>query len=63
MLCEDHGVNAFFLRNDLAPEIPGLRPGQAYRPMRRRIGGDEDEPHVEDVYGVAEAQNLPLVEV
>lgn len=63
VVCEDHGVNAFFLRNDLAPAIPGLRPEQAYRPMRRRIGADEDEPHTEDVFGLARARNLPLEEV
>lgn len=63
VLCEDYGVNAFFLRNDLAPDIPGLQPGQAYRPMRRRLGGDEDEPHVEDVYALADAARLPILEV
>lgn len=63
VLCEDYGVNAFFLRNDLAPDIPGLRPGQAYRPMRRRLGGDEDEPHVEDVYALADAARLSIIEV
>ena len=63
VLCEENGVNAFFLRNDLAPVIPGVRPEDAYRQMRRRVGSDEDEPHVEDVFGLAEAHGLPLVEV
>lgn len=63
VLCEDYGVNAFFLRNDLAPAIPGVKAGAAYRPMRRRIGADEDEPHVEDVFALAAAAGLPLVEV
>jgi hypothetical protein len=31
--------------------------------MRRRIGADEDEPHVEDVFGLARERNLPIEEV
>ena len=63
LLCEENGVNAFFLRNDLARALPGVRPEEAYRQMRRRIGSDEDEPHVEDVFGLVEEHGLPLVEV
>ena len=63
VLCEENGVNAFFLRNDLAPSLPGVSPEQAYRQMRRRIASDEDEPHVEDVFGLAAEHGLPLVEV
>jgi hypothetical protein len=63
ILCEDSGVNAFFLRNGLAPELPGLTAASAYRPMRRRVGADEDAPHIEDVYALAAAQDLPIIEV
>ena len=57
VLCEENGVNAFFLRNDLAPTIPSVRLEDAYRQMRRRVGSDEDEPHVEDVFSLAEAHS------
>jgi len=63
VLCEENGINAFFLRNGLAPELPGARPEDAYRPMRRRLGADEDEPVIEDVYALAAAAGLPIVEV
>lgn len=63
ILCEENGINAFFLRNDLAASLPGLTPEQAYRPMRRRVGGDHDDVHAEDVYGLAKTHSLPLVDV
>jgi len=63
VLCEDYGVNAFFLRNDLAPEIPGYTAEQAFRPMRRRRGLEEDTPEVEDAIAGAAAAGLPLVDV
>jgi hypothetical protein len=63
ILCEDSGVNAFFLRDGVAPALPGVSAVEAYRPMRRRIGADEDEPHVEDAYALAADQNLPILEV
>jgi hypothetical protein len=56
-------VNAFFLRNDLAPEIPGCTAEQAFRPMRRRRGLDDDQPEIEDAVAGAAAAGLPLVDV
>ena len=63
VLCEDYGVNAFFLREDLAPEIPGCTAEQAFRPMRRRRGLDEDAPETLDAIAAAAAAGLPLVDV
>ncbi len=63
VLCEDYGVNAFFLRNDLAPEIPGCTAEQAFRPMRRRRGSDEDSPETLDAIAAAEAAGCPLIDV
>lgn len=63
ILCEENGINAFFLRNDLALSLPGVTPAQAYRPMRRRLAGDQDDGAMEDVYKVAEERGLPLVDV
>lgn len=63
VLCEDYGVNAFFLRQDLAPEIPEASVEEAFRPMRRRRGADEDAPEVLDAIAAAEAAGLPLVDV
>ena len=63
ILCEENGINAFFLRNDLAAALPGVTAEQAFRPMHRRRGGDQVNVHMEDVYGLAERHNLPLVDV
>ncbi len=61
--CEPSGINAFFVRKDLAPELSTLKPAQAYRPMVRRIASDEDIPYVEDVYALAAARGLPIVDL
>jgi len=63
VLCEQQGVNAFFLRNDLAPEYPGLTPEQAFRPFRHRARhGEEMTTEAEAFAHIAEA-GLPLVEI
>lgn len=48
--CERNGVNAFWVRDDLAtPELPALTPSQAYRPpnygMRDRYGDHYGHEH------------------
>ena len=62
VLCEDAGVNAFFVRDDLAPQVPTLTAAQAWRPRASRYAVD-DAPIVRDVFGEIAAQGLPLVEV
>jgi hypothetical protein len=62
VLCEEAGVNAFFLRNDLAPGIPGVQPAQAWRPLSDRWTVD-DQPREIDVYAAIASSGLPLVEV
>lgn len=60
-LVAGENVNAFFLRDDVAPEIPGCDPGQAYIPyekdMRRvdALGGE--------VFHALSAAQLELVEI
>lgn len=63
VFCEEMGVNAFFVRNDLAPDIPGLTPEHAYRRWLDRK--DPSASHLQDVdiYSIIEQQRLPLVEV
>ena len=61
--CEDLGSNAFFLRNDLAPPVPGLSAVQAYRPARNRADPFSEEERRIDIYQLIEQLNLPLVEV
>ena len=63
VFCEEMGVNAFFLRNDLAPAIPGLTPEQAYRRWLDRR--DPSESHLQeiDIYALIEQGGLPLVDV
>lgn len=63
VLCEPAGVNAFFLRDDLAPDIPRLAPADAYRAPLDRRALLEPERKAIDIYGVIDAHRLPLVEV
>jgi hypothetical protein len=62
VLCEHSGVNAFFLRHDLAPEIPELPIERAFRPALSRVDF-EDENKVEDVYRLAAERGLRLIDV
>ena len=63
VLCEDAGVNAFFLRNDLAPDIPGLTPAQAYRPLLDKWDVADTRVKQVDIYERIAEQGLPLVDV
>ena len=60
--CENAGVNAFFLRADVAPEIPGVTPGEAFKPLRNRLDLDDGEITT-DIYAASAAHNLPLIDV
>lgn len=62
VLCEDAGVNAFFVRDGLAPQLPTLTPQQAFRPkVNRRDVDDGSVPR--DLLAEIAAKGLPLVEV
>jgi hypothetical protein len=64
VLCEDAGVNAFFVREDLAGAVPTLTPAAAWRPKSNRYDVSGEEPLVEaDVFRIIEERQLPLVEV
>lgn len=64
VLCEDAGVNAFFVRHDLAPGIITLRPEQAWRPRSNRWDPSGETPmDATDVFKLFEEKGLPLVEV
>ena len=63
VVCEDMGVNAFFLRNDIAPGIPALTPQQAWRPMRRRYDSVSDSRVDLPIDDLIRKFGLPLVEV
>jgi len=58
---EPHGVNAFFLRNDVAPSIPACTPERAFHLMKRYDVWMQTKK--EDVYSYAEQAKLPLVDV
>jgi len=63
VVCDNSGTNAFFLRGDVAPEIPGITPADAYRaPANRRdqFGTGLLTARLSD--GSA-SPDLPLVEV
>lgn len=64
VLCEEAGVNAFFVREGLAPEIPTLAPAQAWRPKSHRYDASGETPAAErDIYKIIEEKGLPLVAV
>ena len=63
VVCEEAGVNAFFLRNDLAEDIPGLSPQQAYRPLIDKYDVFDSRPKKIDIYSLIENEKLELVEV
>lgn len=64
VLCEDAGVNAFFVRKDLAPGIITLRPEQAWRPRSNRWDPSGETPMgTTDVFKLFEEKGLPLLEV
>ena len=57
---EPTGVNAFFLRNDLAPHIPECEPARAFRLLEKY---DVMMQQGEDLYRYVERAGLPLVEI
>ena len=60
--CENAGVNAFFLRADMATDVRAVSPAEAFKPLRSRV--DINDAEIEaDIYGAVEKRNLPLVEV
>jgi hypothetical protein len=61
--CENSGVNAFFVRNDLAPSIPTVAAAQAFRPSLRRSDLMGEAQREFDIFRVAREKRLPLVEV
>ena len=63
VLCEEAGINAFFLRNDVAPSIPGLTVAEAYRPWLERRDLDDRLQKDIDIFQVVAEAGLPLVEV
>ena len=64
VLCEDAGVNAFFVREDLAPEIPTLTPAQAWRPKSDRYDVTGEVAAIDvDIYKIIDEKGLPLVDV
>ena len=60
--CENAGANAFFLRHDVAPQVPAVLPAAAYRPLRSRVDIDDAEIRT-DIFAAVEKLKLPLVEV
>ena len=63
VLCEDAGVNAFFLRNDVAPEVPRLTAAQAFRPQLASYDPVGDSRNDGDIFAAAAAAGLPLIDV
>jgi hypothetical protein len=62
VLCDESGVNAFFVRHDLAPELPELPLERAFKPALSRVDFGQEVPD-RNVYQLAAAQGLPLIDV
>jgi len=64
VLCEDAGVNAFFLRDDVARDVPRLDAARAFRPLLASYdqSGADTEKDV-DIYQAIARAGLPLEEV
>jgi hypothetical protein len=61
--CEDSGVNAFYLREDLRPDIHPVDPDVAFRPLRSRKDLTGQELRNRDVLGQARDAGLELMRV
>ena len=61
--CEYSGVNAFYLRNDVAPAIPAQPVERAYRPQMSRLEVDVERGAPDAVLRRISARNLPLQDV
>jgi len=60
--CEPSGVNAFFLRHDVAPEIQAVPVAQAFRPALSRLELAESESAAEPALVPGDA-SFPLIDV
>ncbi len=58
---EPEGANAYFLRNDMAPEIPGVEVARTFRMMERQNAFMQKKGA--DVYDFVKKARLPLDEV
>jgi hypothetical protein len=58
---EPDGTNAFFLRDDVGPAIPGFDAASVFRPQRKYQAADG--AMAEDIYAIAARENLPLISV
>jgi hypothetical protein len=63
VVCEDAGINAFFLRDDLALEVPRLTAAQAFRAQLASYDPVGDSKHEADIYAAAAEAGLVLVDV
>lgn len=61
--CEYSGVNAFYLRNDVAPAVPPQTVTRAYRPQMSRLEVDVERPGPEELYRRIAERHLPLQDV
>jgi len=57
VVVEPRGVNAYFLRADLCPELPARSPESLFKTVKPR------RPHEPDLFDSAERYQLPLVEI
>ena len=64
VVCEEAGINAFFVREGLAADVPTLTPAQAWRPKSDRYDVTGEVAGIDmDLLGILDDKGLPLVDV
>ncbi len=63
VLCEQTGVNAFFVRHDLAPELAGRTAEEAFRPFRHRARPGEEMTTEAEAFATIAGAGLSLIDV
>jgi hypothetical protein len=63
VVCEESGINAFYLRADIAPDVPGVSAAQAWRPWIDKHDVTGMKKKDIDIDAVVTEAGLPLVEV
>ena len=64
VLCEEAGINAFFVREGLATDVPTLTVAQAWRPKSDRYDVTGEVAAIDmDLLGILDDKRLPLVDV
>jgi hypothetical protein len=63
VVCDESGTNAYFLRDDVLPNIPGVLPEIAFRPQKTRKDPFNEEPRTINLAKLVEVSGQELQQV